>query len=107
MITEANWKMKFATHKLADAGYFDTEIKSVKEVQDEWSFTCTDGCEYSIPKSRGIVPLVGQVARFWGSRCGGEVHGLEIDGIEVFYVPLCLDSYARVHIKEAMLHKAY
>ena len=45
MITEANWKMKFATHKLADAGYFDTEIKSVKEVQDEWSFTCTDGCE--------------------------------------------------------------
>lgn len=68
-----------------DSEYEDKTIRSVTDEGKGYSFTNNDGWSFWVPKDSGIVPHVGDMARFYGQGIGRPVRGLLINGQTVFY----------------------
>jgi hypothetical protein len=67
-----------------DLQYEDVKLKSVKKETEGWSVVREDGWSFYVPEN-GVVPEVGQIARFYGKGIGYTVRGLFLNGQKVFY----------------------
>ena len=73
--------------KLADKKFKCHRIDAVTGNRDKgWAITSDDGWTFGVPKESPIVPTVGMNATFYGDGIGYTVRGLDLNGIEVFYL---------------------
>ena len=69
-----------------DSQYEEYEIEKVAGPQTDGWYTITcGGFSFGVPPSSSIMPVIGQVARFYGGGFGRPVRGLMLDGVTVFY----------------------
>ncbi len=65
----------------------DKEIRDlVVTSTDNSSITTSDGWSFFIDEKWGVVPCIGDVARFYGKGIGSPVRGLDINGVKCFYL---------------------
>lgn len=66
-----------------DNSFEDKLITKVSLDKAGWTITTNDGWSFS--QTSGIVPEVGDIARFYGRGIGSIIRGLFINGVRIFY----------------------
>ena len=68
-----------------DTQFRSTTVSTVLEDKDGWVITDAEGWTFFVPRKHGVVPQVGDKARFYGNGIGSIVRGLVLNDKPVFY----------------------
>ena len=68
-----------------DLQFEEIKIVRVNVCETGYQIGREDGFSFWVAKESGVVPEVGQVARFYGDGIGRPVRGLFLNGVKVFY----------------------
>ena len=68
-----------------DTQFEEIQIVRVKVCESGYQIDRDDGFSFWVDKESGVVPVEGQMARFYGEGIGRPIRGLFLDGVKVFY----------------------